>query len=147
MAMVKMQTPGFKTAVHKPVGYVTDATSHHFLQICYGLNPNGLFLQIQITGNKMTSLNLATIFGPNLLHKQKSSDKEFSVQSSARAEESTAVIAVLQRMIASYQTLFMVSHWARVSPTLILASSFHSSTPPLNTFTHAQFPSRIPMKA
>ncbi|KAK5891242.1 hypothetical protein CgunFtcFv8_018516 [Champsocephalus gunnari] len=62
----------------------------------------------EITGNKMTSLNLATIFGPNLLHKQKNSDKEFSVQSSARAEESTAVIAALQRMIASYQTLFMV---------------------------------------
>ncbi|XP_065807821.1 rho GTPase-activating protein 6-like isoform X2 [Labrus bergylta] len=62
----------------------------------------------EITGNKMTSLNLATIFGPNLLHKQKTSDKEFSVQSMARAEESTAVIAVLQRMIASYQTLFMV---------------------------------------
>uniref|UniRef100_A0A8C5D7J9 Rho-GAP domain-containing protein n=1 Tax=Gouania willdenowi TaxID=441366 RepID=A0A8C5D7J9_GOUWI len=62
----------------------------------------------ELTGNKMTSLNLATIFGPNLLHKQKSSDKEFSVQSSARAEESTAVISVLQRMIASYHTLFMV---------------------------------------
>ncbi|XP_054629137.1 rho GTPase-activating protein 6-like isoform X3 [Dunckerocampus dactyliophorus] len=62
----------------------------------------------EITGNKMTSLNLATIFGPNLLHKLKSSDKEFSVQSFARAEESTAVIAALQRMIASYQTLFMV---------------------------------------
>lgn len=57
----------------------------------------------------MTSLNLATIFGPNLLHKLKSSDKEFSVQSSARAEESTAVIAVLQRMISSYRTLFLVS--------------------------------------
>lgn len=68
-----------------------------------------MFLHIQITGNKMTTLNLATIFGPNLLHKQKNSDKEFSVQSSARAEESTAVIAALQRMIASYQTLFMVS--------------------------------------
>lgn len=62
----------------------------------------------EITGNKMTSFNLATIFGPNLLHKQKNSDKEFSVQSSARAEESTAVIAVLQRMIANVQTLFMV---------------------------------------
>ncbi|XP_077368547.1 rho GTPase-activating protein 6-like [Festucalex cinctus] len=62
----------------------------------------------EMTGNKMTSLNLATIFGPNLLHKLKSSDKEFSVQSSARAEESTAVIATLQRMIASYQSLFMV---------------------------------------
>ncbi|XP_030636079.1 rho GTPase-activating protein 6-like [Chanos chanos] len=63
----------------------------------------------EVTGNKMTSLNLATIFGPNLLHKQKSSDKEFSVQSSARAEESTAVIAVVQRMIATFEDLFMVS--------------------------------------
>ncbi|MEQ2200379.1 hypothetical protein XENOCAPTIV_028392, partial [Xenoophorus captivus] len=62
----------------------------------------------EIPGNKMTYSNLATIFGPNLLHKQKSSDKEFSVQSSARAEESTAVIAVLQRMIAGCHTLFMV---------------------------------------
>uniref|UniRef100_A0A674D1U6 Rho GTPase activating protein 6 n=1 Tax=Salmo trutta TaxID=8032 RepID=A0A674D1U6_SALTR len=62
----------------------------------------------EVTGNKMTSLNLATIFGPNLLHKQKSSDKEFSVQSSARAEESTAVIAVLQRMIVTFHSLFMV---------------------------------------
>ncbi|XP_070969451.1 rho GTPase-activating protein 6-like isoform X2 [Oncorhynchus clarkii lewisi] len=62
----------------------------------------------EVTGNKMTSLNLATIFGPNLLHKQKSSDKEFSVQSSARAEESTAVIAVLQRMITTFHSLFMV---------------------------------------
>ncbi len=87
------------------------------------LNPKCLVLQTQITGNKMTSLNLATIFGPNLLHKQKNSDKEFSVQSSARAEESTAVIAVLQRMIASYQTLFMVSL------TFILTSSFHSYAP------------------
>ncbi|KAM6151450.1 rho GTPase-activating protein 6 [Rhynchocyon petersi] len=63
----------------------------------------------EVTGNKMTSLNLATIFGPNLLHKQKSSDKEFSVQSSARAEESTIIIAVVQKMIENYETLFMVS--------------------------------------
>ncbi|XP_036396064.1 rho GTPase-activating protein 6-like isoform X2 [Megalops cyprinoides] len=62
----------------------------------------------EITGNKMTSLNLATIFGPNLLHKQKSSDKEFSVQSSARAEESTAIIGVVQRMISTHEALFMV---------------------------------------
>lgn len=56
----------------------------------------------------MTSLNLATIFGPNLLHKQKSTDKEFTVQSSARAEESTAIIAVVQKMIENYEALFMV---------------------------------------
>ncbi|KAM4796535.1 rho GTPase-activating protein 6 [Rhinophrynus dorsalis] len=62
----------------------------------------------EITGNKMTSLNLATIFGPNLLHKQKSSDKEFTVQSTARAEESTFIIAVVQKMIENYENLFMV---------------------------------------
>ncbi|XP_053184590.1 rho GTPase-activating protein 6-like [Scomber japonicus] len=62
----------------------------------------------EMTGNKMTSLNLATIFGPNLLHKQKNSDKEFAVQSFARAEESTAIISVVQRMISTYDTLFMV---------------------------------------
>ncbi|XP_075446368.1 rho GTPase-activating protein 6 isoform X2 [Ascaphus truei] len=62
----------------------------------------------EATGNKMTSLNLATIFGPNLLHKQKSSDKEFSVQSAARAEESTIIIAVVQKMIENYESLFMV---------------------------------------
>lgn len=56
----------------------------------------------------MTSLNLATIFGPNLLHKQKTTDKEFTVQSSARAEESTAIIAVVQKMIENYEMLFMV---------------------------------------
>lgn len=58
----------------------------------------------------MTSLNLATVFGPNLLHKQKSLDKEFAVQSFARAEESTAIIGVVQRMINTYETLFMVSY-------------------------------------
>ncbi|XP_010882791.1 rho GTPase-activating protein 6 isoform X1 [Esox lucius] len=62
----------------------------------------------EVTGNKMTPLNLATVFGPNLLHKQKSSDKEFAVQSFARAEESTAIIEVVQRMITTQETLFMV---------------------------------------
>ncbi|XP_063069379.1 rho GTPase-activating protein 6 isoform X2 [Engraulis encrasicolus] len=63
----------------------------------------------EVPGNKMTSLNLATIFGPNLLHKQKSSDKEFVVQSSARAEESTTIIGIVQRMINTYEALFTVS--------------------------------------
>ncbi|KAF7667669.1 hypothetical protein LDENG_00052080, partial [Lucifuga dentata] len=60
----------------------------------------------EITGNKMTSLNLATIFGPNLLHNQKNSDKDFLVKSFAC--ESTAIISVVQRMIAESSTLFMV---------------------------------------
>ncbi len=61
-------------------------------------------------GNKMTSLNLATIFGPNLLHKQKSSEKEFSVESSARMEDSAAIISVVQLMIDTHQSLFTVHH-------------------------------------
>ncbi|XP_052004444.1 rho GTPase-activating protein 6-like isoform X3 [Xyrauchen texanus] len=63
----------------------------------------------EVIGNKMTSLNLATIFGPNLLHKQKSSEKEFSVQSSARVEDSAAIITVVQHMIDWHETLFMIS--------------------------------------
>ncbi|KAM9804848.1 rho GTPase-activating protein 6 [Neosynchiropus ocellatus] len=59
-------------------------------------------------GNKMTSVNLATIFGPNLLHKQKNPDREFAVQSLARAEESSAVISVVQKMIDCCHTLFTV---------------------------------------
>lgn len=59
-------------------------------------------------GNKMTTYNLATIFGPNLLHKQKNPEKEFTVQSFARAEESTAVISVVQKMISAHHSLFMV---------------------------------------
>ncbi|KAI4899275.1 hypothetical protein NFI96_020082, partial [Prochilodus magdalenae] len=62
----------------------------------------------QVPGNKMTTLNLATIFGPNVLHKQKSSEKEFSVQRSARAEESATVIRVVQRMITFHESLFMI---------------------------------------
>lgn len=63
----------------------------------------------EVIGNKMTSLNLATIFGPNLLHQQKSSEKEFSVQSSARMEDSTAIISVVQHMIDTHHSLFTIS--------------------------------------
>nr|XP_057938239.1 rho GTPase-activating protein 6-like isoform X2 [Doryrhamphus excisus]XP_057938240.1 rho GTPase-activating protein 6-like isoform X2 [Doryrhamphus excisus]XP_057938241.1 rho GTPase-activating protein 6-like isoform X2 [Doryrhamphus excisus] len=59
-------------------------------------------------GNKMTPLNLATILGPNLLHKQKNPDKEFAVQSLARAEESSAIISVVQTMINACESLFSV---------------------------------------
>ncbi|XP_067300820.1 rho GTPase-activating protein 6 isoform X2 [Pseudorasbora parva] len=63
----------------------------------------------EVVGNKMTSLNLATILGPNLLHQQKSSEKEFSVQSSARVEDSSAIISVVQRMIDTHHSLFTIS--------------------------------------
>lgn len=79
------------------------------MTVCMSGRINSVCHSVQITGNKMTSLNLATIFGPNLLHKLKNSDKEFAVQSFARAEESTTIISVVQRMIDTYDALFTVS--------------------------------------
>ncbi|XP_067903633.1 rho GTPase-activating protein 36 isoform X2 [Heterodontus francisci] len=61
----------------------------------------------EMTGNKMTAVNLATIFGPNLLQRENISDKDYSVQA-AQVEESSAVIGVVQKMIENYTTLFIV---------------------------------------
>ena len=68
----------------------------------------------------MTARNLATIFGPNLLHMQKNSDKEFEVQSLALANDRMAIIAVVLSMITNYRTLFMV----RFSGTLLFIGYF-----------------------
>ncbi|XP_054069960.1 rho GTPase-activating protein 36 isoform X3 [Rissa tridactyla] len=60
----------------------------------------------QIPGNKMTVSNLATIFGPNILQKEKPGEKDTGAMN---FEDSAAIILVLQRLIEHYQTLFMVS--------------------------------------
>lgn len=60
----------------------------------------------EIPGNKMTVSNLATIFGPNILQKEKSGEKDAGAMN---FEDSTAIILVVQRLIEHYQTLFMVS--------------------------------------
>ncbi|XP_048399992.2 rho GTPase-activating protein 36 isoform X2 [Stegostoma tigrinum] len=62
----------------------------------------------EMTGNKMTVVNLATIFGPNLLYREMLSDKDYSVQA-AQVEESSAIIGVIQKMIENYSTLFTVA--------------------------------------
>ena len=56
----------------------------------------------------MDSNNLATLFGPNLLHKAKGG-VEFEVESLERAEERKDVIAVINEMIVNHKTLFQVS--------------------------------------
>lgn len=57
----------------------------------------------------MDSSNLATILGPNILHKAKATEKEFSVESKERAEERKEVIEVVQSMIDNHQQMFQVS--------------------------------------
>ncbi|XP_061228053.1 rho GTPase-activating protein 6-like isoform X1 [Neopsephotus bourkii] len=60
----------------------------------------------EIPGNKMTVSNLATIFGPNVLQKERPGEKDAAA---VNYEDSDAIILVLQRLIEHHQTLFMVS--------------------------------------
>lgn len=61
-----------------------------------------------LPGNKMDSNNLATLFGPNILHKVKASEKEYQVESLERAEERKDVIDVIKDMIENYNQIFQV---------------------------------------
>uniref|UniRef100_A0A8C5TX73 Rho-GAP domain-containing protein n=1 Tax=Malurus cyaneus samueli TaxID=2593467 RepID=A0A8C5TX73_9PASS len=58
----------------------------------------------EIPGNKMTASNLATVFGPNILQKEKPREKD-----ALNLEDSAAIILVLQRLIEHHHSLFMVS--------------------------------------
>ncbi|XP_066189947.1 rho GTPase-activating protein 36 [Sylvia atricapilla] len=60
----------------------------------------------EIPGNKMTVSNLATVFGPNILQKEKPGEKDAS---GLNFEDSAAIILVLQRLIEHHHSLFMVS--------------------------------------
>ncbi|KAM8881794.1 rho GTPase-activating protein 36 isoform 2-T2 [Synchiropus picturatus] len=67
-----------------------------------GVGPN----EEEITGNKMTAANLAVIFGPNLLQRERGGD--LSPQAMG-IEDSTAIISVTLVLIQNYRRLFMVS--------------------------------------
>ncbi|KAK3546173.1 hypothetical protein QTP70_025146, partial [Hemibagrus guttatus] len=64
--------------------------------------------QQEIPGNKMTAGNLAVIFGPNLLQKEKGSDKDLKPEAMG-IEDSAAIISVTLLLIQHYRYLFMVS--------------------------------------
>uniref|UniRef100_T1JCG3 Rho-GAP domain-containing protein n=1 Tax=Strigamia maritima TaxID=126957 RepID=T1JCG3_STRMM len=62
-------------------------------------------------GNKMNSTNLATLFGPNVLHTVKGGaavDREFVVLASSRADERIDVISAVKTMIDNTKALFHV---------------------------------------
>ncbi|KAJ0006147.1 hypothetical protein NQD34_013420 [Periophthalmus magnuspinnatus] len=65
------------------------------------VSPNGE----QISGNKMTAANLAVIFGPNLLQKERTSECPLSLG----IEDSSAIINVTLVLIQNYRRLFTVS--------------------------------------
>uniref|UniRef100_A0A8C9RGM1 Rho-GAP domain-containing protein n=1 Tax=Scleropages formosus TaxID=113540 RepID=A0A8C9RGM1_SCLFO len=68
------------------------------------LGPDGQ----EVSGNKMTAANLAVIFGPNLLQRERGFERDASPQA-LDIEDSAAVIAVTQQLIQNYKRLFMVS--------------------------------------
>jgi hypothetical protein len=59
-------------------------------------------------GNKMDDRNLATVIGPNILHKMKVG-KEFRVMSRNQAEDQDEVISVVEEMVEWNRELFKVS--------------------------------------
>jgi len=64
---------------------------------------------LQLPGNKMDAHNLATLFGPNILHKAKGGALQFQVESQERAEERVEVIEVVREMIEHQVSIFAVS--------------------------------------
>lgn len=60
----------------------------------------------------MDAHNLATLFGPNVLHKAKGG--EFQVESLERAEERKDIIEIVKELIESYVEIFQVG-WKLVS--------------------------------
>ena len=52
--------------------------------------------------------NLATLFGPNLLHKAKGG-MEYEVETLERADERKDVIKILEELIKNHQQIFTVS--------------------------------------
>ncbi|KAH9492629.1 Rho GTPase-activating protein 6, partial [Bulinus truncatus] len=63
-----------------------------------------------IAGNKMDSHNLATLFGPNILHRTKATnDKELMSESAERVEQSKEIIEVVKDLIDNHHELFEIS--------------------------------------
>lgn len=64
-------------------------------------------LYIQIPGNKMTAANLAVIFGPNLLQRERGGDLSPHIYAMG-IEDSTAIINVTLVLIQNHRRLFTV---------------------------------------
>ncbi|XP_076581305.1 rho GTPase-activating protein 36 isoform X1 [Chaetodon auriga] len=62
----------------------------------------------EIPGNKMTAANLAVIFGPNLLQRERGGDASPHIYA-VGIEDSTAIINVTLVLIQNHRRLFMVS--------------------------------------
>ncbi|MGH0185205.1 UNVERIFIED_CONTAM: hypothetical protein FKN15_017372 [Acipenser sinensis] len=83
-------------------------------------------LIFQIAGNKMTAANLATIFGPNLLQREKVPEKDYSLKS-LEVEDSSSIITVVQRLIENYESLFtMLAYFSEDQLSKFSKASFTS---------------------
>ncbi|BFZ24242.1 hypothetical protein BsWGS_27281 [Bradybaena similaris] len=77
-----------------------------------------------VSGNKMDSHNLATLFGPNILHRTRATtDKELISESVERVEQSKEVIEVVKDMIENHHELFEISESLRDDVLRLLVKS------------------------
>ncbi|CAL1546217.1 unnamed protein product [Lymnaea stagnalis] len=81
-----------------------------------------------ISGNKMDSHNLATLFGPNILHRTKATtDKELMSESAERVEQSKEIIEVVKDMIDNHYELFEISGSLRDDVLRLIIESDHET--------------------
>ena len=62
-----------------------------------------------LTGNKMDSNNLATLFAPNILHSMKTGDGTMSPENNYKAAERTETINIVRTLIDFNKELFELS--------------------------------------
>ena len=63
----------------------------------------------ELTGNKMDSNNLATLFAPNILHSMKTGDGTMSPENNFKAAERTETINIVRTLIDFNKELFELS--------------------------------------
>lgn len=82
----------------------------------------------------MTAANLAVIFGPNLLQRERGADASAHIYAMG-IEDSTAIISVTLVLIQNYKRLFTV-WWQQLSYSLnqaIMIASMHGNTTLINS--------------
>lgn len=86
--------------------YVHKFTEKNKFQVILLYVPTSSLLSLfQIPGNKMTAANLAVIFGPNLLQRERGGDVSPHAMG---IEDSTAIISVTLVLIQNYRRLLTV---------------------------------------
>ncbi|KAK7097111.1 rho GTPase-activating protein 6-like [Littorina saxatilis] len=82
----------------------------------------------EVPGNKMDSHNLATLFGPNVLHRARAcNEKQFMAECAVQAEQTSEVIGVVKDMIDNHWELFEITATQRDEVLRLMMEADHEN--------------------